>query len=194
MYDVQQTIEYWYVVFLTAHFVVRKYFLGDCFLPCVQAFNGGPCSEAKGGRKVCVHTHVVALAVKPSEEQGAAVEGVTTSEGDDVSDDDIFASAVRAYEKGGPVFVKKIMQLLKIAAVYLFPVDPLPHLPRIVAPLPERFTCFEKTCTRCGKDYSKMPGVVAAAVKQVRHPRTARLLDNMKNTVLWPAHYKTTLN
>lgn len=141
----------------------------------MQAFNGGPCSDAESGRKACIHTHIVALVVKASAHGGAAYGAWTapaTSVDGDHRDDDIFAFALREFENDSPSFARNICQLIKISAVYLFPPDPLPHLPRAGASLAERFTCFEKTCTRCGVRYEEMADQSAEAVTQVRTAST----------------------
>lgn len=147
-------------------FLVRPYSFAVFFsIHCLQAYNGNPCFEAEGLRKVCLHTHIVALAVKALKCGGAAA-GATSLDGDH-RDGAVFASALREFESDRPSFGTKVSQLMKISAVYSFPPDPLPHLPRAGASLPERFTCFEKTCTRCGTRYEEKADQSAEAVTQV---------------------------
>lgn len=105
------------------------------------------------------------MAVKALERGGASA-GATSLDGDH-RDDAIFASALREFESDRPSFGLKVSQLMKISAVYSFPPDPLPHLPRAGASIAERFTCFEKTCTRCGTLYEEKADQSAEAVTQV---------------------------
>lgn len=160
-----------------------------CFLPCLQAYNGSPCFEAESGRKVCLHIHIVALAVKVSGHGGAAAgTGTATSLDGDYREDDIFASALSEFQNDSPSFARNMSLLMKISAVYLLPRDPLPHLPRAKDLLAERFTCFEKTCTRCGARYEEMAHQSAEAVTQVRLGYLVVLLESLRNTVvLWSA-------
>lgn len=58
---------------------------------------------------------------------------------------------------------------MKIAAVYMFPTDPVQHLPRDGAFFVDRFTSFEKKCTRCALLYQSVADEIALAFTQVKY-------------------------
>lgn len=144
---------------------------------------------AAKGQKVCVHTHIVGLVAmgyeygcRRTDEEGEEQEQVQVQEQEQEEeqgasdaaverrDEGCFDSASLAFEKNPQQFASKIYQLMKIAAVYAFPPDPLLHLPPEGAQLLERFTVREQLCTQCLLPYQPLADQTALAITQVQHP------------------------
>ena len=149
----------------------------------IQAYKGRPCGTAKHEGKICLHTHIVALAVLGRVCGGT---GPANSDDDDTGGGGVdpggeeMGTGKGEWKRNKSLFMTKVNQLLKIWGAVKFPVNPIPHLSqagkRGLLREGSVLSCLEDVCEVCDGPFQTLRNVNATALVPVRKVFCCRVL------------------